>query len=487
MTLVATPSFEAYRLYVQALRLFRAQMAGRKTLGLLRAAVALDPDFATAWTFMGIVYSDLAYPDSARACFERSWSRPDRLTDVQRRRLEVLRMTNDGDSRGALAACDQMLADDPNDWWALINSNDLLVVAGRIEEALQRTRTSMKVSPFGATTLSRSNLVTDLVLLTRFDEAREAASHMTGVYRANFLYFVERGANRWTVAESIAVCNLDDPRVNEDFPGLFLWLLGQTQLARGDLQVAKATLARSVAMSVAAQDAAGVKWDRLLLVEYAVVSSQALPLPPDAELRDTSATSVLTRGLAATATGDLAVARRSLAGLRSRSAQALALQGAGPTLLEARIATLAAQPADAVELLRPLAVARVDPGFPGVGVGLTWIRWSLADAFERLAKPDSAAAYLERVMSVPTDTEVWPFVHLRLTLLYARMGRVAEAERHLAAVESTWDRPEPAVRRMLNDARAAVTSARGMARPEAAGANVVAPDSGSRDVRGPGH
>jgi tetratricopeptide (TPR) repeat protein len=324
----------------------------------------------------------------------------------------------------------------------------------------------MKLAPFGASNLSRVNLVSDLMLLARFDEAREAASHLTGVYRANLLYSVERAANRWVVAESIAVRNLDDPRVNEDFPGLFLWFLGQTQFARGDLRVARATLTRSVAMSLAAQDPAGLEWDRLLLVEYSVVSSQALPLPPGAELRDTSATGVLTHGLAATAAGDLALARRSLAELNARSAQALALQGAGPALLEARVATLGARPMDAVALLRPFAVERVDPGFPGVGVGLAWVRWSLADAFERLDQPDSAAAYLERVMSVPVDTEVWPFVRLRLALLYARMGRIPDAERLLAAAEQAWDRPDAAARRMLEQARAAVRAARAMAQPE---------------------
>jgi hypothetical protein len=57
-------------------------------------------------------------------------------------------------------------------------------------------------------------------------------------------------------------------------------------------------------------------------------------------------------------------------------------------------------------------------------------------------------------------------IHCRLALLYARMGRIPDAERHLAAVETAWDRPDPEVRRMLEETRAAVANARGMARPE---------------------
>jgi hypothetical protein len=67
------------------------------------------------------------------------------------------------------------------------------------------------------------------------------------------------------------------------------------------------------------------------------------------------------------------------------------------------------------------------------------------------------------------DVESWPVVHHRLAMLYARMGRVAEAEKHLAALEKAWDRPDPEVRRILDEARTAVRTASGMARPVAGG------------------
>ena len=133
-------------------------------------------------------------------------------------------------------------------------------------------------------------------------------------------------------------------------------------------------------------------------------------------------------------------------------------------LLEACLATRAGQPEESVRLLRPIAVQRVELGMPTIGVGLAWVRWYLADAFERLDLPDSAAAYLERTWDPPflisTGPEK-PWVHRRLALLYARMGRAPDAERHLAAAEQALDRPDPAVRKMLEQARLAVASARG--------------------------
>jgi hypothetical protein len=47
------------------------------------------------------------------------------------------------------------------------------------------------------------------------------------------------------------------------------------------------------------------------------------------------------------------------------------------------------------------------------------------------------------------------------------MGRIADAERHLAILERWWDRPDDIARKMLDEARAAVRSARGMGSPEA--------------------
>ena len=100
-----------------------------------------------------------------------------------------------------------------------------------------------------------------------------------------------------------------------------------------------------------------------------------------------------------------------------------------------------------------------------VSVSRVWVRWTLAEAFEQAGHPDSAAVYLERILSDDWSTQPvgWesPYVHRRLALLDARMGRIQDAERHLATVVRAWDRPAPAIRRQLDDARAAVSTARG--------------------------
>jgi predicted Zn-dependent protease len=143
------------------------------------------------------------------------------------------------------------------------------------------------------------------------------------------------------------------------------------------------------------------------------------------------------------------------------------MSGAVPELLGARIAELEGKPEAAVRLLRPLAVAGVEPYPATVLTGLAWVRWALADAFDQVGQPDSAAAYLERNL-LPPLWDAWerPYTHQRLAITYARQGRVADAERHLADAERAWDRPDPAIRRLLVEARTAVRDARSTTQPE---------------------
>src|SRR5262249_17061488 len=145
----------------------------------------------------------------------------------------------------------------------------------------------------------------------------------------------------------------------------------------------------------------------------------------------------------------------------------LAWQGATPTLLEARIEGLAGRWDEAARILRPIAAQRVEIGtrIPD-GAGMSNVRWFLADAFEKLGQPDSAAVTLERVISDPAPWEsnrfLHTFAHRRLTLLYARTGRLEDARRHWQIFSETVRTPDPELQPLIAEARAALTSAEAM-------------------------
>lgn len=264
------------------------------------------------------------------------------------------------------------------------------------------------------------------------------------------------------MAESIARAGQNDPRLTEEYPEGYLPLIAVARLARGAVGGAAEALKSAIEACSRAHDSFGVIYPRMW-TEFWVVSDGAIPPPPDVAASDTSARALVTRGLVAVARGDRAVARRIFDALQKRPRRDLAQDRIAMLLLEARLEAMAGRPEEAVRLLRPFATPLIRQT-----VSLTWAHWWLADAFEQLGRPDSAATYLERLEPVAFtfhDSGERSYVHRRLALLYAKLGRMADADRHLAATEKIWDRPDPEVRRMLDEARAAVASARGMARP----------------------
>ena len=93
---------------------------------------------------------------------------------------------------------------------------------------------------------------------------------------------------------------------------------------------------------------------------------------------------------------------------------------------------------EVVRVLTPAALQGQELGSVSDGVGRMPMRWLMAEAYDQLGRPDSAAAYLELVLSPARMSSEkrtllgipYSFAHQRLVLLYARMGRLTDAQRH---------------------------------------------------------
>jgi tetratricopeptide (TPR) repeat protein len=281
-------------------------------------------------------------------------------------------------------------------------------------------------------------------------------------------------ANNWAAVERISDSLLADPGHAEDDRADFLGVLALAQSARGGLRAAGATDKRAEELARAsAPPTADQNQSRRYRLMLAVESGGVIPIPADSWAGDSSTAGLLTQGLRAAIAGDRAHAQRFLNAARARWAHSppeLAWQGATPALLEARIEALAGQWDEAARILRPIAAQRVEIGsrIPG-RAGMSSVRWFLADAFEQLGQPDSAAAILERVTSDPAPWEPGrgirlAFAHRRLVLLYARMGRLEDARRHWQVFAETVRTPDPELEPLIEEARAALASAEGMAK-----------------------
>ena len=470
---VATPSFEAYQLHLEAGRQSALlNMSG--AISLYRQALALDPDFASAWGNLALHFANVGKMDSSVAAMDEALRRPWRLTTKGRLHFEAFRASNGGDLRGALAAYDRILQDDPTNGSALVNCSIVLCNLGRIQEALELLRRAEKTEPFGVNQIEYGNEVYYLGQLGRFGEAREVLRNLRGLNGLTARAENEIAAGNWSAAESLSTALIGDPRAAGDQYEYATILLANTQAACGALRTAAATFDRALEATRRSDSPRheNALRGRLML---AVVSGGTIGVPADEWGAGSSAAAYLTRGLRAAIAGDRVAAQRRLEAARARPKYELAWQGATPVLLAARIEALQGRWDEAARMLQPVASQPIEIGATQFPAGMSAVRWFLADAFERLGRSDSAAVYLERAVVDPAPAidegflrgVVVPFAHLRLITLYTRMGRVADAERHLAVVEKWFTTPDPEVRRMLEAARTAVRSARGMARREA--------------------
>src|SRR5262249_1484661 len=149
---------------------------------------------------------------------------------------------------------------------------------------------------------------------------------------------------------------------------------------------------------------------------------------------DSTTAGLVVRGAWAAATGDSGLSRRLLVTIRRRSAPDLARQGFfGPQMVEAWLAARTGRWQDGLRLLGSAALQGEAGGYVSVQ-SAPLVRWLVAEAYERMDRPDSAAAYFERAIAVVPEggtdfaqtRMASSFAHRRLVLLYARMGRLEE-------------------------------------------------------------
>jgi tetratricopeptide (TPR) repeat protein len=164
--------------------------------------------------------------------------------------------------------------------------------------------------------------------------------------------------------------------------------------------------------------------------------------------------------------------RRLLVTIRKRSAPDLAHQGFfGPAIVEGWLAARAGRWEEVIQHLGPAAMQSQYRGFALIE-SAPLLRWLVAEAYDQLDRPDSAAAYFERAIAPPPEggtnlthtRTAFSYAHRRLVLLYARMGRLEEARRHWEIFSATFARPDPEMRPLIEEARAALASAEGMSR-----------------------
>ncbi|HET9252833.1 MAG TPA: hypothetical protein VFP58_12040, partial [Candidatus Eisenbacteria bacterium] len=470
LTTLTSPSLEALKAWRKAQDLI-SRNDNHGAITMARVALAHDPEFAGPWGIMGFAFSNLGEADSAALAFGQALSRPARLTEQGELFFRASLAILSGDNAGALAWIDRLVLVAPERAMAHNNRGAILSSMGRFGEAFESYRTAEKVSPFGVAQQILYNQFLVLLTLGRLHEARQIAPRLNGSMGLVAPMMIAGAAGGWFAAESLAFALRGNPAVYEDHRLEAEWILAAAQASRGQVRLAEQTLrqvqseAENASTTVVANR---TRWRRLMI---ALFSRGVAAAPRDGGRWDSTTLGLVTRGAWAAAAGDTTSARRLLETMRARSEPDIARQGFTPAMVQGWIAARAGRWQDVMDILGPAALQ----GEPRGNVqfqSAPLTRWLVAEAYERLGHPDSAAAYFERAIASPPDGG-WDFAqsrmassfgHQRLVLLYARMGRTEEARRHWEAFSLAFTRPDAEMARLVEEARAALASAEGVAK-----------------------
>jgi tetratricopeptide (TPR) repeat protein len=453
---VATPSFAAYRKYVEAV-----QQSERGDLftsnSLLREALALDTGFAAAWATMASNYKTMRNLDSTGLALSEALKRPVRLRDAQRYRLEAeaayaLRY----DIPAAVRWYDLLLQIEPRSISGHNNRAVLLYSIGRYDEALAGFSRAEELGAFGPELASIEifNQTVTLLALGRYADAAATSRKLRpGLYADYAAQLLAVHQGRWSEAESMATRLAGAPSTPSWVKVPSITTLAGARAARGAV-VSADRLLRS---SARGGDDASRAWFCSGVLLLAAAQGRSPGRPPSWLLADTSAGGLLAGALWAAMARDTSTANARLGMLERLPPVRLRRLGHGPALIRAYTFAAQGRWSDVVAHLTPAAAAGEPDGGDLDQVSAMAVRWLLGDAYQRLGRADSAAAMYERVLD-PRRTPfshlglrglVYSFANRRLALVSEGLNRPAAAAAHWKAFRSAFATPDPELRAML--------------------------------------
>ena len=174
---VTTGSLEALRKYSQAIQV-QGQGDNPGAIALLEETVALDSGFAMAWRKLGTMLTNQGErPARAEQALTRAFGLRDRLTFRERKLTENSYYS---DARGlqdsAMAALQSLLAEYPDDSWALNNLGVGYELAGNVAEAERSYTRAAQLEPENI--LAWGNIFTLRIGAARFDSAAATLREM---------------------------------------------------------------------------------------------------------------------------------------------------------------------------------------------------------------------------------------------------------------------------------------------------------------------
>ena len=164
---VTTPSFEALKAYTQA----DAITDDNGAIPYYKRAIALDPNFASAWVAMGVRYSGLGENGLSNDAFTKAFELRDHVSDRERYRIEsTYYMYVVGDLEKARQTYDIFAQAYPRESRPYTNGALVLFAYGQYDDALRKTLGAQRIE---ASAASYGNLIEAYTFVGQLDKAKE--------------------------------------------------------------------------------------------------------------------------------------------------------------------------------------------------------------------------------------------------------------------------------------------------------------------------
>ncbi|MFZ0287084.1 MAG: protein kinase [Terriglobales bacterium] len=166
-----TPSLEALKAFSMGITAFRTT-GNADSIPFYKRAVELDPNFAVAYSALGLVYSNLGQASLAEENITKAYDLRDRVSEREKYRIAGLYyQTVTGDLEQAVQAYELWAKSYPNDGIPAGNLGYIYSVLGRYDKALAETEESQRLEPDA---VGYFNLAGTYICLNKLDKAQEA-------------------------------------------------------------------------------------------------------------------------------------------------------------------------------------------------------------------------------------------------------------------------------------------------------------------------
>ena len=443
---VSTGSLDAYRLYEEA-RELHGKMKYTLEMQKLDAALRIDPGFAIAWYQKSMIYGNWGFVDSVLYASKEAWRHKERMTEKNLLSMEIWnKFIYEYDYVSVVELSTRMVKD-------YGTSHTILAIAlyymGRLEDAYVVCKSAAESSPFGATDIQVANVADLAMLAGHYEESEKYIARIEGEFRRKrSAMLLALAQSRWAEAESISQSIFEDH--NHEMFAYF----HEMHISRGSV--------RSEDLELAAVPENRMEWFRAFnqwnLLRIAGIEMD-LALLSDSVEKNIRFLIVL--GVQAAASGNTDAARNYLEAAGERPVHEQNRHKTDIAVLEAWIEKSIDNHDETVRMLQP----HTNGGRIPFLFGRAAIRWLFAESLEASGRYEDAVEAYELVLSplhLCHERDLYPrpayvsLTHRKLAILYSRLGRPEEAQKHLTAFEEMFTDPEPELVPLLETARSAV-------------------------------